>query len=93
MAKFLIEVPHDSRPVECLTAIQILQQSGSHYITHADYGCMDGVHKSWVTVDVASKDEARSILPPAYRPQATIVQLNRFAPEEITELLKRHQSA
>jgi len=77
--------------MECLTAIQLLQQSGSHFVTHADYGCMDGIHKGWLTVEVDSKDEARNMLPPVFRSRATVVQLNSFTVEEVDELIKRHQ--
>ena len=61
------------------------------FLTHADFGCNDGVHKAWIVVDVASKDEARSILPPLYRHQATIVQLNKFGLNELDDLIKRHE--
>ena len=92
MAKYLIEVSHDAQPLACLMAVQLLQKTGSHFLTHADFGCLDGIHKCWVTVDVDSRDEARNLLPPAYRPRATIVQLNKFSLEQIDELLKHHES-
>ena len=66
MPKFLIEVPHESEVVACARAVKVLLESGSHFLTHADFGCCDGVHKSWIVVDVDSKDEARHILPPAF---------------------------
>lgn len=91
MAKFLIEVPHESEVVACARAIKVLLESGSHFLTHADFGCHDGVHKAWITVDVDSKDEARNILPPAYRSQATIVQLCKFGLSELDDLIKRHE--
>jgi hypothetical protein len=47
MAKFLIEVPHEAEKRACLRAIQILLQTGSHYLTNAEFGCLDGVHKGW----------------------------------------------
>ena len=90
MARFLIELPHEAEKVACARAVQILLRTGSHFITHADFGCYDGVHKAWITVEVDSKDEARAILPPAYRSQATIVGLNKFTLEEIDELLRHH---
>ena len=52
---------------------------------------MDGVHKGWIIVEVESKEEARSILPPFYRPLANIVKLNKFTVEEIDELLHHHK--
>ena len=93
MARFLIEVPHEAAPVACLRAIKILLETGSHYLTHADFGCYDGEHKAWVVVDAESKEEARSILPTLYRHQAKIVQLNKFTAEDIEELLSRHSAS
>jgi hypothetical protein len=43
-------------------------------------------------VDVESKDEARRLLPPAFRAQAKIVQLNAFTIEEIEETLRGHDT-
>jgi hypothetical protein len=42
-------------------------------------------------VEVDSKEEARSILPPAYRSQAKIVELSKFTLEEIDEILRHHE--
>jgi hypothetical protein len=41
-------------------------------------------------VEVGSKDEARAIVPPAFRSQAKVVQLNAFSIEEIEEILRQH---
>jgi hypothetical protein len=51
----------------------------------------DGVHKAWMVVGVDSKDEARSIVPPAFRAQAKIVQLNTFTMEDIEGILRLHE--
>jgi hypothetical protein len=93
MAKFLIEVPHESETVACARAVKILLESGSHFLTHADFGCEDGVHKAWISVDVDSKEEARHLLPPAYRSRATIVRLCKFGIEELDELIRYHEAA
>ena len=92
MARFLIEVPHESEVVSCARAIKVLLESGSHFLTHADFGCHDGVHKAWLVVDVDSKDEARNIVPPAFRRQASVVQLCKFGINELDDLIKRHES-
>jgi hypothetical protein len=68
-----------------------MKTTGSHFLTHADWGCMDGEHKAWIIVEVDSKEEARCILPPAFRSQARIVGLNRFTMEEIEEIFRQHQ--
>jgi len=72
MTRFLLEVPHDNEPRACARAVEILLRSGSHYLTQAEFGCRDGVHKAWLMVDVDNRDEARRILPPAYRDPATV---------------------
>jgi len=66
--------------------------SGSHFLTNADWGCLDGEHKAWFTIDTNSKEEALIIVPPAYRKDAKISQLNMFKLEDIEELLKHHQA-
>jgi hypothetical protein len=90
MARFLIEVPHEDKAKECALAVKILLSSGSHYMTHAEFGCLDGEHKAWIIVEVDSKEEARFIIPPVYRSQAKIVKLNKFSLEEINEFLEKH---
>lgn len=92
MPKFLIEVPHEEEIVACARAVKIFLESGSHFLTHADWGCKDGEHKAWLVADVDSKDQARAILPPAYRPHAKIVQLNNFTVGEIDDLLRFHKA-
>jgi hypothetical protein len=90
MAKFFIEVEHEAEKSACLRAAQVLLKSGSHYLTNADFGCLDGVHKAWITVDVTNKEEAKAILPPEYRSSAKIVKLNKFNLREIEDLLAHH---
>ena len=72
-------------------AIQILLRTGSHYLTNAQFGCRDGVHKGWVIVDVETREEARQIVPPAYRTQSRIVGLSRFSMEELDDMLLQHE--
>lgn len=91
MAKFLIEVSHEPNKVECARAIQIFLKTGSHFLSHADWGCLDGEHKAWIIVDIESEEEARYILPPVYRSQAKIVRLNKFTIEEADEILRHHE--
>ena len=92
MARFLVEVPHDSERVACARIVELFLKSGSHFLTHADWGCRDGVHKAWFIAEVGSKEEARTILPPVLRPQAKIVGLNYYNMKEIDEIIYEHQS-
>jgi hypothetical protein len=92
MAKYLIEVPHEAEQMACAKAVKVLMTTGSHFLTNADWGCSDGVHKGWITLDLGSKEEALSILPVAYRSQARIVKLNKFSMKEIDDILGHHRS-
>ena len=89
-SKFLIEVPHEESMLPCARAVEVFLKSGSHYLTHADWGCKDGVHKSWMVVDVDSKDEALGIVPPAFRAQAKVVGLNTYTMKDIEDILRHH---
>lgn len=82
-SRFLIEVPHDSDRKACTEAVRIFLRTGSHFLTHADWGCHDGDHKAWIIVEVDTKEEARNIVPAEFRPMARIVQLNRFTLEQV----------
>ena len=90
MPKFLIEVPHDSDVVECSRAVQVFLSTGSHFLSNAEWGCMDGVHSAWMIVEVESKAEALGIVPPAFRQETRIVGLNRFSLPKIEAFLARH---
>ena len=92
MPKFLIEVPHAGDLEACARVVQIFLATGSHFLTHADWGCMDGEHAAWIVVEVDSKDEARSILPPAFRSQARIIGLNKFSLEHVEGILEQHRT-
>ncbi len=91
MAKFLIEVPHEANLVACSHAVQIFLKTGSHFLTHADFGCADGEHKAWLTVEVDSREEALRILPAALRAKARIVRLSKFSLTHFGALLQQHQ--
>jgi nicotinate-nucleotide pyrophosphorylase len=90
MPKYIIEVPHEQDLIACAQVIESFLNYGSHFATKADWGCKDGVHKAWITVEADNREDARNILPPAYRAQATIVQLNKFSMAEVDEILEQH---
>ena len=93
MARFLIEVPHGATKEACDQAIAIFHQTGSHFLTHADWGCLDGVHSAWIIVDVPHKDDARFILPPVLRSTAKITQLTTFTAKDILNPEEFHQGS
>jgi hypothetical protein len=87
MEKFQIEVSHDKDKIACYKAVKIFLTSGSHFLVNADWGCKDKVHKAYMTIEAESREEARRIIPSAFRSRATIVQLNKFTWEEVNENL------
>ena len=90
MPKFLIEVPHEGTTAACNRAIEVFLRTGSHFLTHADWGCKDGVHKAWFTIELGSKEEARGIVPPDYRRDALIVQLTHFGQQDLEAIERYH---
>jgi hypothetical protein len=93
MPRFLIEVPHEAEQLACARVVQVFLSTGSHFLTHADWGCMDGDHTARIIVEVDNKEEARAILPPAFRAHARIVALNSFSLEQIEGILKQHRTS
>jgi hypothetical protein len=91
MPRFLVEVPHDPEELACARIVDAFLSTGSHFLTHADWGCLDGVHTAWMILDVDNRKEARMILPPGVRDQARIVALNKFSQEQIDDILSRHR--
>lgn len=91
MARYLIQVDHEAEVGECDRAARVLLASGSHYLTHADWGCLDDVHTAWLVVEVESREQARTIVPPAHRARARVVRLSSFALEGLDAFLAHHR--
>ena len=90
MARYLIEVPHENSKDACVQAVKIFHQSGSHFMTNADWGCADNEHKAWFVVEMDSKEQARSILPSNFRQKAKIIELHKLSPEQFDEAVEIH---
>jgi len=90
MPRFLIEVPHDSDTVTCARVVQVFLKTGSHFLTNADWGCRDGDHRAFIIAEVDSHEEARMIVPVAFRASAKVVRIGKFKPEQIEKTLREH---
>jgi len=93
MARYLIEVPHEPEVEACARVVKVFLATGSHVLTHADWGCLDGVHSAWIIVEADSKDEARYMVPPALRTDARITGLNKFTMEQVDRILSHHRES
>ncbi len=87
MPRYLIELTHEDEHDACVRALRAIEQYGAHFVTHADWGCHDGIHCGWLVVELDSREEAMMVVPPEFRPEARIVELNRFTREEIASLI------
>jgi len=90
MPRYLIELTHADERTACVKALQALERHGSHLVTHADWGCHAGVHCGWLIVELDSRTEATMIMPPEFRDDARIVELNRFTRNEVVSWVAEH---
>ncbi len=86
MPRYIIEAEHDPTPEACLRALDAFMYAGSHYLTHADWGCKDGDHTAWMVIEADDDVTARHMVPPVIRRSARLVKLSKFTPQEIKEL-------
>lgn len=92
MSSFLIEIPHSEDKIECMNAIKLFLDSGSHFLANADWGCSDGEHKAWLVVNVENREQAMQIVPPLYRSRAKIIELVKYTWDEAHEGLEYHKT-
>lgn len=92
MPRFLIEVPHENKKEACDRAVQVFLQTGSHFMTNADWGCSDGEHKAWFVAEFDTKQEAQQILPPAFRLKAKVVEVRKFTLADLGTTMGFHES-
>ncbi|MBI4338872.1 MAG: hypothetical protein HY680_02840 [Chloroflexi bacterium] len=67
-------------------------RAGAHYLTHAEWGCMAGVHTAWIIVEADNDELARLMVPPVIRREALLARLNRFTPDQIRQLNEQAHS-
>ena len=88
MNRYLVEVEHDSDKEACDRAVKTLLSTGSHFMTNADWGCEDDVHKGWFVVEADSKEEVKMIVPLEYRNGTTITSVVKFNLKDMEGKLK-----
>ena len=88
MPTYLIEIPHSGDTTECQKIIKLFLESGSHFLSNADWGCRDGVHKSWFINDFDSKEQALQIVPPLLRHNTTIIELTKFNKSDMSNFVE-----
>lgn len=91
MAKYLVEVPHESNKQACVEAIYAFLHSGSHFLANADWGCEDDEHTAWILLEAEDKEQIKMIVPPNYRDDMKITRLTKFSRERIDAIVEKHQ--
>lgn len=89
MPRYLIQLTHGSDHEVCVRALRTIERYGGHLFTNADWGCKAGVHKGWLIVELESLDAAMQMVPPEFRPDAQVVELNKFTREEIANWVSK----
>ena len=80
--RFLVISPHTQE--DCKKAIAEVLATG--YITHFEWGCMDGEHTGWAILEAENAKQAQMAVPPAQRHSASIIRLTKFSPAEIEKM-------
>ena len=91
MPKYMIGIEHENTKLACSLSVMETLKFGSHFVSHADWGCKDDVHKAWITVELDSKQEAMGILPPLLRQSATVTEVNHYEIDDMDGLIDLHQ--
>ncbi len=92
MPRYLVEVPHGASKEDCDQAIRMFLNSGSHFMTNADWGCKDGEHKAWFICDIEDRESVLRILPPMFRPVARIINVEKFSVKNIPKIMDSHEA-
>lgn len=90
MAKYLIEISHEPDHSGCDRTVADFIDSGASEFAEADWGCLDNEHKAWLVVDAKNRDVVKKLIPPHYRPQATIIQLSKSMIEDYADFKTHH---
>ena len=87
MPRYLIELPHGDERTACIKSLRAIDEYGSHFVTHADWGCNDGVHVGWLIIELDTRADALHLVPPEMRGDARVVQLNHFTRDAIATMI------
>lgn len=85
MARFMIQSSH--KPEECLKALDDISSKGKDTLDKYQFGCREGDHTGYVTVDAGTKNDAlNDYVPEFLRSKARVVEIQKFTPEMIKSL-------
>lgn len=82
MDRYLVISPHTEQ--DCKQALIDVHAAG--YITRFDWGCNDGDHTGWITIEAENANQALLVVPSSQRHSARAVRLVKFAPADVEKL-------
>lgn len=82
MKRYLVISHHTAE--DCVRALKEVLASG--YLVHFDWGCKDGEHTGWATLEAEDKAQAILSVPPFLRNQARVVRLTKFQAEKVAAM-------
>jgi hypothetical protein len=82
---YLIEAPHS--PDECVQAMDEALAKGPRFLAQFDWGCVEGEHTGWATVEAENESEARSMVPAVARSKARVIRVDKVTPDHINAML------
>ncbi len=53
---------------------------------------MDGEHEAWIVLESDSREHARNVVPPDFRPHAKVTQLNVFSTEVLEQIKQQRET-
>ena len=68
MGRYLVESPHDAG--DCDEIIKEIHAAG--YLHHFEWGCHDGSHCGWASIETDNREHAKQIVPWRIRDKARI---------------------
>ena len=83
MPRYMIHLTHGSDHQVCVRALEAIRRYGGHLFTNAEWGCKTGVHSGWLTVELDNRDAAMQMVPPEFRQETQVIELNKFTKKEI----------
>ena len=92
MHRYMIEIAHEATTAACVKVVETFHETGSHYLTHADFSCADGVHVAWLVIEADSADQARLCAPPFYRNDAKVIRVKHYSTLTYDEIIVDHQN-
>ena len=82
---YLIEAPHS--PDECAQAMDEALARGPRFLAQFDWGCVEGEHTGWATVEADNESEARGMVPAVAQSKARVVRVGKATPDLINAML------